>query len=197
MILDKPNRYWIYVLPSTRGVFFPHYKGKRITKEEYLQHWGKWIVLDDKEKLDMLALKLDLIVELRWVYMIKYSRSVPEIGNFDKPIMYIFCDDRERGEILRLLSLIGVMPHGWEYEREMFEHWKPGGEFLEQWIAAQGLSAEEAERVRLESQQQDERWIEYMFGTGEEAEKLREETPSIWTPEDMWMLPAKDEDDRE
>ena len=93
MILDKPNRYWIYVVPSERRVFFPHYKGKRITKEEYLQHWGKWIVLDEKEKLDVLALKLDIIVELRWIYMIKYSRSVPEIGNLDKPTMYIFCDD--------------------------------------------------------------------------------------------------------
>lgn len=192
MILDNPNRRWVYVIPSKPGIWFPHYQGRRITREEYFEHWGKWIVVDDKERLDELAYRLDPAVESRQIYMIKYLRSAPALADFDKPIMCIYCDDRERGEILQLLLSFGAMPYGWEYDRDMYEHWKPGGEFLERWISLQNLSPEEAERARQECVREREAWLEYFFVRKERMGRLKQCAP-IWSPEDMDKLPSESE----
>ena len=64
MILDNPRYHWIYVVRSTPGSHVPTYKGRRITKEEYLEHWGKWVIAEDRERLDKLASDLDIAVPL-------------------------------------------------------------------------------------------------------------------------------------
>lgn len=199
MILDDQGRYWIYVVPSDPLIPTITYKGQRPTKEEYLEHWGKWVIFDDKQGLDDLANDLDIAVERRWIPQIKYTRSAaPELG-LSKPVMAVYCDERERGEVLQFLLVAGAMPYGWEYEREMVEGWKPGGNFMERLIAAEGLSGEEAENYRREVSQQLETWIEYMFGTGEKAKKLRQKTylkaGFIQSPEDMNLIVTEGEHD--
>ncbi|MDI6775967.1 MAG: hypothetical protein QMD03_01805 [Syntrophales bacterium] len=51
MIVDKPYYNWIYVIPP--DWYFPiAYQGNMLTQEEYLEHWGKWVILGEREKLD-------------------------------------------------------------------------------------------------------------------------------------------------
>jgi hypothetical protein len=199
MILDDPEYYWIYVVPSDPFAPTLIYKGKKATKEDYLEHWGKWVIMDDKEHLDELAEDLDIAVERRWIPQIKYTRyPAPEMA-LDKCVMAVFCDDRERGDILQFLLVAGAMPQGWEYEKDMVESWKPGGVFLERVIAAKGLTSEEAGRFREEIPKQMEAWIEYTFGTGEKAKKLRERTFKksglILSAEDMNLIVDEREKD--
>ena len=90
MIQDKPNRTWIYVTPSSPEISFPNYQGRRITREEYIEHWGKWVIVDDKERLDEWAEDLDMAVEEGLIYMIKYLRSAPQIIDLNKPNPVLF-----------------------------------------------------------------------------------------------------------
>ena len=199
MIQDDADHYWIYVVPSDPFARTLTYKGKVVTKEEYLEHWGKWVIMDDKEQLDELAQDLDIAVEFGWIPQIKYSRRPPSELGIDKCVMVVFCDDRERGEILQFLQAAGVMPQGWEYAREMVKGWQAGGRFLESLIAAKGLTSEEAERFRKEIPKQLEAWMEYAHGTGEKAAELRRRTSQkvglIRTAEDMHLLSIDEEDE--
>jgi len=190
MIQDKPNRTWIYVIPTSPEISFPNYQGRRITREEYIEHWGKWVITGDKEQLDEWAQDLDMAVEEGLIYMIKYLRSVPQIIDMDTPLMCVYCDDRERGEILYLLSVVGIMPHGWEYEREMYEQWEPGGVLLERWIELQNYTPKEAEEARQDCSRERKTWLEYFFVTNERVGRVRQNRP-ISSPEDMDKLPAE------
>lgn len=192
MILDNPRYRWIYVVRSTPGSHVPTYKGRRITKEEYLEHWGKWVIPEDRERLDELARGLDIAVEHGLIYFIKYLRSAHPVFGLYKPIMGVFCDDRERDEVLQILSLVGATPHHWLYERDAFKKWGPGGEWLEKWIAGLGLSEEEAEGYRQESHRQDEAWLDYQYVTRERSGRLREGL-HIWSIEDIYKLPTEKE----
>jgi len=192
MIIDDPQYRWIYVVPTKPAGHVPIRDGRRITKEEYLEHWGKWVIVDSRQRLDELALDLEPAVELRIIHMIKYLRSAWPGFGFDKPIMGIFCDDRDHEEVLQVLSMVGVTPHRWLYERDMWEKWGPGGEWLEKYIAGLGLSAEEAEEFRQESRRQDEAWLEYQYVRGERFGRLREDV-HIGSLEDIDLLPTEGE----
>lgn len=190
MIQDRPNRNWIYIVPSSPEISFPNYQGKRITREEYIEHWGKWVIAGDKGQLDDWAQDLDLAVEEGLIYMIKYLRQAPQIIDMDTPLMCVYCDDRERGDILYLLSSIGIMPHGWEYEREMYEQWGPGGVLLERWIELQHYTPQQAEMARQDCLRERKTWLDYFFVTNERVGRIRQSRP-ISSPEDMDKLPPE------
>ena len=185
MIIDRLPFQWIYIVHSNPDL---PYKGKHDFpkgKEEYLEHWGKWVVFGEKKYLDELARQLDTYVEERHIHSIKYLRQPPFWMGFDQPVICVFCDDRERGEILQLLQDAGVMPHGWESERRTIAGWLPGGEFLEKMIAFRKLTPEEAEKVRRRFQQYEEGWLSRLF-------RETDEDLYIWNLEQLLLRYAQE-----
>jgi len=198
MIINKKNNFWIYIVPSNPFARTISYMGKKPTKEEYLKHWGKWVIMDSKEYLDQMAEDLDVAVELGWIPQIKYTQyPSPQLG-LNKCVMCVFCDDRLRGEVLQLLSVAEIMPDGWEYERDMIKEWKPGGKFLEKFIKSKNLSGQEAATYRDEIPKQMDNYIEYIVGDGDKAVNLRRHAIAnsslIATAEDMHLLSEDSQD---
>ncbi|MDY6844060.1 MAG: hypothetical protein SVW57_08230 [Thermodesulfobacteriota bacterium] len=156
MIIDDGDSHFIFVYhPDT--VFgmrsYIRYEGKPVKNKEYLEHWGKWIVLAERKKLDELAQKLDPHVEQGIIPCIKYDRIPPTHLGINECVMCIFCDGREKDEVWKILSDLGAEQKAWIYERETIEMWSPGGRLLENWIAREGMSEEEAEEIREEAKQ--------------------------------------------
>ena len=168
MILDDGRSHFIYVcspvFPSLGAPSYMRYKGKRLTNQECLDHWGKWLVLDTKEKLDELAKKLNPYVEREEIPIIKYDRHPPANLGGETCVMLVFCDDRQQDEVWEILAEVGgVTMKAWVYDRQTMEMWMPGGVLLENWISEQGLEGEEAERVREDAR----RRFSAQFGEGE------------------------------
>lgn len=158
MIVNKPFLYWKYVIP--RNWKFPiAYKGKVLSKKEYNEHWGKWIILDTISALDTLAKKLDPYVEDRNIQGVKYSKSPEDIFGIDECVMCIFCDDREKKDVWAILSNAGVKIKAWVYDREVIDMWSPGGILMEKWIEAHGIKGEAAEKIRIQTKKNYEKWI--------------------------------------
>jgi hypothetical protein len=67
--------------------------------------------------------------------------------------MCVYCDYRQRDDVLQILSNFGIKIKAWTYDREVIQKWLPGGLHLERWIKHHNLSEEDAETIREESQQ--------------------------------------------
>jgi hypothetical protein len=151
MIVDREGSHFIFVLPWDhiyKHYNYIHYKGKELTNKEYLDHWGKWIVLGSKEYLEGLAKKIDPFVEDKLIPAAKYDRELIQEFQLGTCVMCVYCDVRQREEVWEILSSIGVEDKAWVFEKETVERWLPGGRLLEKWIEGKGLSPEEAEKVR-------------------------------------------------
>ena len=158
MIVNKSFFYWKYVIP--RNWKFPiAFKGKQLTQKEYQDHWGKWVILDSIEKLDLLAKKLDPFVEDRSIQGIKYSRSPEEVFGLNECVMCVFCDDREKDEVWKILAEAGVRLKAWVYDREVFDMWRPGGLLIEKWLESHGISGCESEKIRQKTKLNFEKWL--------------------------------------
>jgi len=175
VIVDRPGAHFIFVYHP--AVFYGYnyiaYQGSPLTNGEFLAHWGKWIVLGSREKLDELARRLDPFVERGEIPCVKYDRHPPQeidlevkkklrsrfvdagqdMAVLKECVMCVFCDDRQREEVWRILAGLGVELKAWFYERETIELWLPGGVLLERWIAGNCAGEAEAERVRRESRE--------------------------------------------
>jgi len=159
MIVDKSFFYWRYVIPKNWK--FPiAYKGKILSKEEYREHWGKWVIMGTREELDDYALKLDSYVEDRTIHGIKYTKESEAIFGFQECVMCVFCDDREKEDVWKVLSGAGVKIKAWVYDREVFEMWSPGGKLIEQWLASHNIKGVEAEKIRLQTKDNFEKWLD-------------------------------------
>ncbi|GAB6171694.1 hypothetical protein JCM15765_11720 [Paradesulfitobacterium aromaticivorans] len=154
MIVDQPSSHYIFVFSKKYvygGLNYIKYKHKPLTNKEYLQHWGKWIVLGTRKELEELAKRLDSYVEREQIPCIKFDRAVQnefEEMLLKECVMCIYCDDREREDVWEILAQEGVKSKAWQYEQKTMEAWLPGGRLLERWIAARGLTGADAERVR-------------------------------------------------
>ena len=158
MIVNKSFFYWIYVIP--RNWKFPiAYKGKLLSKEEYQEYWGKWVILDKREALDALAKSLDSYVEDRTIQGIKYSRSPEEIFGINECVMCVFCDDREKEDVWKILKQEGVKIKAWVYDREVFDMWSPGGALIEKWLTAHDITGKEADGIREKTKLNFEKWL--------------------------------------
>lgn len=159
MIIDRPGSQYIFIYSSeslnnsSDRASYIAYKNKRLTNKEYLEHWGKWVHLDDKEKIYDLAQKLDTYVEEETIPCIKFDRAPQQWADMDQCVLCVYCDDRQKDEIWPILSNIGVKIKEWIYDRDLMKKWMPGGEYLEGWITANKLTKEEADRTREESRQ--------------------------------------------
>lgn len=154
MIVDQPGSHYIFVF-SKKYVYgslnYIRYKHKPLTNKEYLQHWGKWLVLGTREELEELAQRLDPYVEREQIPCLKFDRVVQkefEEMLLKECVMCIYCDDREREDVWEILVQEGVTSKAWQYEQKTMEAWLPGGRLLERWILARGLTGAAAERVR-------------------------------------------------
>jgi len=94
---------------------------------EYWQHFGKWLIFSrNRAYLEELAKKLDPYVEEGKIDSVKYRR---EPASFAKGslVMCVYCDDREREEVWKILNSLGVTKRIWKYDRQTYEDWAPGG----------------------------------------------------------------------
>jgi len=154
MIIDKPQSHFIFIYHRDSVYGYRNsitYKGKPLTNKEYLEHWGKWVIMGSREEFDELAKKLDPHVEDGAIPCVKYDREKLDHLGFKEHVMCVYCDKREREEVWQILHGLGVRLKAWFYDRETVEMWSPGGILLENWIAAQGLPPEEAGAVRDDS----------------------------------------------
>ena len=180
MIIERLNFLWVYVTNSNPDI---PYKGKwdfPKTKEEYLEHWGKWVIFGEKGYLDELAYQLDPYVEDRHICNIKYLREALVWTGFDQPAMCVYCDDREKEDIWQILSGVGLTDKLWIYERETIAAWLPGGELIEKMISYYKLSPEKSERVRERIRQDSERWLYHLYGGGDKDQGIWNLEQMIW-----------------
>ena len=156
MIIDDPQVQFIMLFShqtyygNDSGTYI-RYQGQRLTNKEYLEHWGKWIVLDEKENLDQVAERLDVLVERGIIPCIKYDRMPLKEFDMKECVMCVFCDDRDRDQIAELLAGFGLTTRAWIPEKQVIDGWSPGGMFLEKWIEGMGYEGEMAEMVREDS----------------------------------------------
>ncbi|KUO70659.1 MAG: hypothetical protein APF81_25860 [Desulfosporosinus sp. BRH_c37] len=154
MIVDKQGSHYIFVFSKKyvhAGLNYIKYKNKPLTNKEYLQHWGKWLVLGRREELEELANRLDPYVEREQIPCIKFDRAVQK--EFEEMllrecVMCIYCDERQREDVWKILAQEGVTSKAWQYEKNTMEAWLPGGRLLERWIKARRLTNSDAEKVR-------------------------------------------------
>ncbi|MCD6561371.1 MAG: hypothetical protein J7L16_06400 [Deltaproteobacteria bacterium] len=162
MIIDQPRSWYIFLFskkcsycPSDPGAYIM-YKGKRLTNKEYLEHWGKWVFFGEKEELDELAEKLDPFVESEEIPCIKYDRSPQKWFNLEQCVMCVYCDDRQRDEVFKILAKFGIKGKRWAPEMEVIQKWMPGGLNLERWLAFHNVSDEEGEKIRKDAKKKFE-----------------------------------------
>ncbi len=157
MIVDRPESHFIFIYHKDifRGHHYIKYQEKPLTVKEYLEHWGKWVILGTREELDELAQKIDPFVEQGVIPCVKYDRRPLAEYGLQDCVMCVYCDDREKDQVWNVLSALGARVReirAWVYERETIEMWSPGGLFLEKWIAANCKSEREAEEVRKDAE---------------------------------------------
>ncbi|MDY6880192.1 MAG: DUF4125 family protein [Desulfatiglans sp.] len=188
MIIKDPNFQWIYINPSNPNLPYKTQWDFPTTKEDYLEHWGKWVIMESKETLDALAAKLEPYVEDRSIYSIKYDQTPQEfIGLGDALGMCVFCDDRDRDRVWGILAQEGVTEKAWYYERQTLDMWKPGGMLMEKWIEHYKLSPEKAQKLRDVTQKNYDKMLSSMF---DERGKANED---IWNFEQIcWQTMVED-----
>lgn len=127
MIIDDPEDPWVRVRPSKPA---KPKRGRQALKE-YFEHYGKWLIFTrDRARLEELARKLDPYVEGREISSAKYTRE-PASWARGAVVMCVYCDDRERERVWKILSSLGVTRRIWKYDRQTFEDWRPGGRLYE------------------------------------------------------------------
>lgn len=150
MIIDDPRSRFIFVYhPLTlMGRSYTVYQGKEMTNGEVLEHWGKWLVLGARARLEELAEKLDPYVEEKKIPCIKYDRLPPLSLGVEECVMMVYCDRRNRDAVWEILSQLGIKMKAWVTERETMEMWLPGGRLLERWMASQEFDERRKEATR-------------------------------------------------
>lgn len=151
MILDRPESHFIFIYHReyVYGNYkYISYKGKPLTNKEYLEHWGKWIILGSREEMDELTGKLDAYVEKKLIPCVKYDRAPLSSIHLRECVMLVYCDDRQKEDVWQILSDLGVEIKAWAYDRETMKMWLPGGRLLEKWIRSHNLNVEQADQIR-------------------------------------------------
>ena len=155
MIHDHPESKFIFVFHPKLLLGKPYTvrNGKAMTNGEVLQYWGKWVVLGERPWLDDLAAKLDPFVENDKIPVIKYDRLPSANLGIEECVMMVYCDQRERDGVWRILDRFGVKLKAWVSEKETMELWLPGGMLLERWIQSKNFDETARETARKDAQQ--------------------------------------------
>jgi hypothetical protein len=163
MIVDRPGSHFIFVVPWDhvyKHYNYINYRGKDLTNQEYLEHWGKWIIFGPKEQLSEIAKKIDPYVEEKKIPAAKYDREIIQEFELGECVMCVYCDERQREEVWEILSSLEIEDKMWVFEKETMERWMPGGRLLEKWISGRGLSPEQAEIVREDAREKFKKMFE-------------------------------------
>jgi hypothetical protein len=150
MIIDDPNSHFIFIFHPNiySGEKYTVYNGREMTNAQVMEHWGKWLVLAPRERLDGLAQKLDRFVEARLIPCIKYDRNPSKNLGMEECVMMVYCDFRKRDQVWALLKKQGVRLKAWVTEKETMELWMPGSPLLERWMESMNFDAATKELVR-------------------------------------------------
>lgn len=123
MIKDKKAEYWVRLERSQdiEGVYYcPE------DEEEYMAHWGKWLIYGKAQQLAELAKNLDAYVNKGEIDSGKYNRKPSPVGRGDC-VMCVYCDDRDRERVWDILYSLGVTKKIWKYDKQTYQDWEPGG----------------------------------------------------------------------
>jgi hypothetical protein len=128
MIVDKPEEYWVWLEGSIR---LPNVYYCPDDEEEYLKHWGKWLVFAHSEAIRRLAEEIDKYIDSGEIDSAKFSRK-PIKGKVDC-VMCVYCDDRDKERVRFILHSFGVSRQIWKYDEQTYKDWEPGGRLYRQW----------------------------------------------------------------
>jgi len=121
MIRDDPRSPWIWVRRASE------WEREKSLHEwiEFAENGGKWVITGTKERLEELAVTLDPYVERGEIPDIKYSRRPGVYGPL--PAMCVFCYERDRDRVAKILADEGVEAKRWRSEQETLLGFAPGG----------------------------------------------------------------------
>lgn len=157
MVIDELTSWYIFIFskdyfdtPTDPGSYIV-YNNKRLTNKEYLEHWGKWVFLIKQENVKEMANKLDPYVENKSIPCIKYDREPQKFFGLEECVFCVYCDDRQRDEVWKIIKSKGAKGRAWTYEHEVLSKWMPGGLNMERWLKYHNTSEEEAEKIRKDA----------------------------------------------
>ena len=86
--------------------------GKRMlyrSMREYLEHNGKWMIYDTKEKVSKMASVMNKMVGRDGIMQIKLSKNpLPEVaddsGHGNKHVLMVYCDERDNEGVKEVLK---------------------------------------------------------------------------------------------
>lgn len=130
MIVDDGGNYWIHIVPKNNEAVKDRSRvdaQKKLAKDpEYRDHFGKWLVFAKWKYLNTLAKRLDPHINCGEIPYAKYSRDVYGLHS-GSDVMCVYCDDRKRERVFKILQQYGVTRKVWKYDRQTIEDWQPGG----------------------------------------------------------------------
>ena len=122
--------YWFWL---RRDANYPgmHYSGDYSDSddigeyEEYLRHYGKWLIRGSYIRLRSLAGKLKLKVASGVIPELKYNKD-PGLG-YNNCVMCVYCDDRDWETVKNAVADTGASVDSWKYDRKTLDDWSPTG----------------------------------------------------------------------
>ena len=120
---DEYDGYWMWIerKHDVGGIYYYDY----LEYDEYLIHYGKFCIFGAATFLGSLAESLREYVICGVVPELKYNR-VPS-GGETNCVMCVYCDDRNKVSVRRVLESVGVFEPVWKYERDTLDDWQPRG----------------------------------------------------------------------
>lgn len=124
MIITHADPYWIWILPSNRR------PSTYASREEMLEHNGKWVVTGSKNYIQDLAFRIDAVVEEGKIDVAKFTKKYPAtdpLPHVKDYAMCVYSDSRAKDKTAAVLHSLGITELRWVYDRESIEDWSPGG----------------------------------------------------------------------
>jgi hypothetical protein len=111
---------WTWLLPNA---------GRKINREEWLRHGGKWIIFDSKERLIDLAEQIGLFIDSGEIESAKY-------WNKDPGAICVYSLDRDKDRIWDILKNLGAgKDRVWEYDYAWDKNIQNPVNFMYSWFS--------------------------------------------------------------
>jgi len=91
------------------------------SRDEYLEHFGQWVIRGEKSFVENTAVKLWKRVGRGIIHELKYSLKPTDSGDY---LLFVYCDDRRREDVKRDLELLGAKTMKWKYQRKSIKESK-------------------------------------------------------------------------
>ncbi len=111
---------WIWLLPEY---------GRGTDREYWVSHGGKWIVFDEKQKIEVLAAKLAPLIDSGEIESAKYWKKDPSA-------ICVYCLDSDRARVEKILTECGASgSRVWEYDYAMEKNLRDPLTFFYSWYS--------------------------------------------------------------